>query len=236
MSISRDDITAHVREVMQTQQAELLKLAASNALQLARDEAKKNATALRDELDQQLDGARELDQHAWNNQINKSNFDALRSVHQMWERTERLEDAMEPSPDQQVLKDSATKFIKEGKNLTHQRLKVLRFADRDGWSAALNFLSDNLAENEHEEKRMKRGKKEAERERASKVAKNRQSSSTNRNFHTKSNTSLSRRHTSGSSDPRACYVCGELGHIAKSCYQNHSNRGYKYGTFRNERF
>ena len=70
---------------------------------------------------------------------------------------------LEVGADQETLKTGALSFIEKGKKLTHDRLKLLRFADRDGWTAALNYLGDQIAETEAEAKAMRKGKKEADR-------------------------------------------------------------------------
>ena len=128
MAMSGEQIEAHVRNAMMGQQAELLEIGAENALKLVQEQHKRNSTALMETIDEEFDKSREHDNHNWQNPINKSNFDALRQVKQMWERTERVVGVIGPSPEQKELKDGAMKFIKEGKKLTRERLKVLRYA------------------------------------------------------------------------------------------------------------
>ena len=137
--------------------------------------------------------------------------------------------------EQKELKDAALKFINEGKRLSHERLKVFRFADRDGWAAALNFLADDIAENEKDEKRMKKGKKEAEASKFSRETKRTSSGSgfsshsqRSKPYSTSSAPSSSGSNRSRFEDSRGnrdrsdllrdgpeCYICGRAGHISE---------------------
>ena len=130
--LTNEEVDARVKLTMQTQQTEMLKLAAENALKLVREEATKSASGLVEKIDKTIDKSKEHSDHVWSNAINKSNFNALREIKQMWERTERFVGACNVSPDDKELKDGAMKYITEGKKLTHERIKVLRYADRDG--------------------------------------------------------------------------------------------------------
>ena len=38
---------------------------------------------------------------------------------------------------QEEIKEGAIAFIEKGKLLTHEKMKVIRFADGEGWSAVL---------------------------------------------------------------------------------------------------
>ena len=75
---------------MITQQEQLLKLAAENALKLVREENKKTSHTMLDKIDKEVEKSKSHDHHTWNNTINKSNFDALQQIEKMWERTERF--------------------------------------------------------------------------------------------------------------------------------------------------
>ena len=121
------------------------------------------------------------------------------------------------------------KFIKEGKDLTRQRLKVLRYADRDGWSAALHFVDDDIADDEKEEKRMKKSKKEAERAKESREGKRRATNTQTRagpsyttQFKPSGQTASKRGRYEEPFDNRGCYICGEYGHVAKFCRRRFS--------------
>ena len=57
------------------------------------------------------------------------------------------------------LQPSLESAINKGKNVAHERLKIIRFDDSNGWKAALHFLGDNIVETEAEGKQMKISKK-----------------------------------------------------------------------------
>ena len=55
----------------------------------------------------------------------------------------------------QDIKDETMAFIKKGKNLAHEMMKVIRFAHREGLSAWLRYVGDDIAETEAEAKVMR---------------------------------------------------------------------------------
>ncbi len=226
---------------MKLHQAQILKMASENTVKILQDKFLKNlSSSFLNKIDDEIDKSKAYDNHIWQNKINKSNFDALRQVEQMWERTERYVDALEVDPEQGELKKGALNFIKEGKNFTHERLKVIRFADRDGWSAALNFLADDIAQDEKEEKRMKKGRKDAENSK-NKEGKGRATGGNERRGASQYQLTSPSRGSYASfgqqggarrqrdeqyeyrreSDGRECYICGQLGHVARACYRRH---------------
>ena len=219
-----------VKNTMIGQQTEFLELAARNALKQVQDEFTKNATTLFDRIDAQVERSRADDAHDWKNDINKSNFNALQQVEKMWERSERFADVLQVPEDQKQLKDQLIDFMKEGKKLTRDRLKVIRFADRDGWSAALKYVADNIAETEKEEKRMKKGKKEAREEAQSRRSSRKdyrerspessrrssRSSSVRRGSYERGSSSKGRKYEA------KCFHCGIPGHREKYCYRKYS--------------
>ena len=64
----------------------------------------------------------------------------------MWERTEKAltENRLE----------KAQEHIQKGKAACLARLKLIRIADRDGWDAANCYLTDDLASDTDDEKRI----------------------------------------------------------------------------------
>ena len=66
--------------------------------------------------------------------------------------------------DSQPLKDPILNLMEKGKNMLYERMKLIRYADKETWRAALLFEGDDIADNETEEKKMKKSKKEAEKE------------------------------------------------------------------------
>ena len=170
-------LTAQVKPTMQVQQTTLLRFATENALKKIREEQKKSDTTTLNTIDAEIEKSRRHEHYDWQNKINRSNFDELRQIEQLWERTEKFVGALDVADDQKELKAAALKYMEEGKRITHDRLKLIRFADRDGWSAELNFPSDDIAENEKEKKRMKRGREEAEKSKERGTSKRNRSSS-----------------------------------------------------------
>ena len=83
----------------------------------------------------------------------------------MWKRTERSVTSLEVTRDQADAKKATLEYIEKGKKLSRERMKIIRYADRDGWQAALHFVGDNIAETEAEAKRMRKSKKETEKDR-----------------------------------------------------------------------
>ena len=61
--------------------------------------------------------------------------------------------------------EKAKRAIEEGINLTEKRIKVIKLADRSefGWSTVSEYLSDDLASNSEDEKRIFRSERRAER-------------------------------------------------------------------------
>ena len=166
--------------------------------------------------------------------MNEKNYSSLRQVELMWKRTERFVDALEVPASQEELKTGAMNYIAKGKQLTHDRLKVIRFADRDGWPAALNFLSDLIAQTEAEAKAMRKGKKEADARSKEPHRSNWSEArhplySTGDSWRNQSGPSRGREdyhnHRQGNDSYRAsnyaynkrCYDCGRFGHIARDC-------------------
>ena len=70
----------------------------------------------------------------------------------------RLRLEMEYGPVSDSLKD----FIKNGESLVHDRIHLLRVADKYGWSGATDFQEEELARDAREEKKLKAIRKEHE--------------------------------------------------------------------------
>ena len=227
--LTAEDVDRRVRDVMMAQQTQLLEIAGRNTLKLLQEEQKKAKPSLVDTINLEVEAAREYDSHDWKTPINKENFNCRYQVEQLGKRTERLVDAMELPEDQAVLKATALEAIEKGKNIVHERLKVIRYADRDGWKAALHFLGDNIAESEAEAKRMSKSKKETDKEKeAEKARRERETHRDRGNRGDGQGSSRDRepwgRYGQSSSysngygyQTKLCYHCNRTGHIARFC-------------------
>ena len=224
--MTAEDVATQVRETMQQQQAQMLEIMERRSRELLDERDRRAEVAVRDHVEDQLQVRQP--QMTWRNEINRSNYNALAEIQMMWERTERFVDAMEPREGQQDLKGAAKTVIEKGKTLVRDRLKVLRFADRDGWTAAMNFLGDDIADDEAEAKKMKRGRKEAEKARAVRESKGKNSASGYR-YENMRERGAGRSTREGERDRKRtyersrserhyeCFICGRAGHFARAC-------------------
>ena len=118
-------------------------------------------------------------------------------------------------------------MIKKGKTIIHDRMKVIRYADRDGWKAALHFVGDDIAETAEEAKRMRKSKKETEKDKeASRRGSNRDRENRDWNVNGSSRAGSSRdrepwgsrRSSNGvQTNDQYCYKCSRYGHGAYHC-------------------
>ena len=223
-------VEKRVRDTMMAQQAQLLEIAGRNALELLREEQKKAEPSLMDAVNFEVEAARAYDNHEWKTQVNKNNFDTLYQVEQLWKRTERFVDALEVQGEQADLKTGALGMIEKGKQLVHDRLKLIRFADRDGWQAALHYAGDDIAGTEMEAKKMRKSKKDSDKKKETEKNRREKDTRDRRNNYSsgRSGQGSSRdrepwrgySHNSnygGRTDNRFCFHCNRVGHIARNC-------------------
>ena len=92
-----------------------------------------------------------------NSKANQQQMDFQQQVIEIFERTEnRL---------QKQKLDEAIDLIDQGKKLCFGRIKLIRLADRDGWSVANAYQSDDLASDTDDDKRIIRATRSAARKR-----------------------------------------------------------------------
>ena len=146
----------------------------------------------------------------------------VRDYHE--ELSSRLE--MEYGPVSNSLKE----FIKNGESIVHDRIHLLRVADRYGWSGASDFQEEELARDAKEEKKLKAIRKEHEArkdKRTHGVGKGKVTPYRARgteNYKDRygldiSCTKAAGNHllSSGSKTTKECFECGRLGHLARDC-------------------
>ena len=63
---------------------------------------------------------------------------------------------------------SLNEFVSAGEKLVHDRIHLLRIADKFGWAGANDFMEEELARDEKEEKKLKAIRKEFEAKREKK--------------------------------------------------------------------
>ena len=124
--------------------------------------------------------------------------------------------------------EKAKKTVEEGKQIIDKRQKLIKLADRedDGWEVARCYLSDALAEDSEDEKRILRSRRQAASNKKRK-AEQRKKNYSRENFSRDSDknkfvnrsdffrkTSVDTRNIFNS---RTCYICGERRHLYASC-------------------
>ena len=154
-----DQVADRVKRTMVDQQARLLEIAGRNALELVREQQRQARPSLLNSIDEEIENTVGKFQ-GWRNEINERNHDNLKQIEMMWKRTERFVEALEVPPAQEEIKQGGMAYIDKGKSLTYERMKVIKFADREGWSVGLRYLGDNIADTEAEAKAMRKSVKD----------------------------------------------------------------------------
>ena len=168
------------------------------------------------------------DDQEWKYKGNKHQSDFNISV------LEQLEDAKESNS-----LETAKRIVDKGIALIKNRNKLIKIADRDGWDTVTCYEEDPLAGDDHDDKRLRRARKEAERLRVRKKSeKDAKSAKRNRSYKSRGGYSGWRgpnyprfegyqgrdsrvllSHASQDnrlSIPR-CFRCNKPGHIQKDC-------------------
>ena len=109
---------------------------------------------VKDDLDDEISATQDLDTIRWKSKINESNFKFARQMNDILKKSDRA------IAEKRL--DRAAELSDKGKRLSKERMKVLRLAEKEGWDTALEYLSDDLAEDETDRKRMRKAKKVAQ--------------------------------------------------------------------------
>ena len=161
---AKEEMKAMMTEIMQGHQIDLLRIAQQNAEKVVNEKIKKTQSELQDVIDEEVAGCSYTDT-TFKNIINRSNYEFCRQVNDLWKKTERAIEEKDL--------EKAKKYTTEGKNIVDNRMTALRLADKDGWDVALAFLSDELASNVAQEKRIKEARKDAAAKRTTSSSKKR---------------------------------------------------------------
>ena len=152
--MEEDQIKDLVESTIREHQLALLQTAATNAKTIAKAEVQSSSILLKDSIDTEIERSQAYGDVKWKSDINKNSFDFCRQVHELWEKTSRAVSEKQY--------DKVDSLAQKGKQICKNRLKAVRLADKDGWDVALNYLSDDLADDENDRKRMRKAKKTAE--------------------------------------------------------------------------
>ena len=110
-------------------------------------------------------------------------------------------------------------LLNEGKKLTKERQNILCLADRDRWEVAFAYMTDDIADNEENQKLMRKAKKAVAEGDKKHNSRHQQrpprSAYANRSYETSTNRAgnSSRRHNR---EPE-CYKYRRMGHYANKC-------------------
>lgn len=139
---------------------------------------------------------------------------------QIEKKLKQVENSFERVTEQKELED-ARKYLEEGKKLVLKRKKLIKLADREDWSVVTEYMSDNMASNSEDEKRINRARKTAN----AKSEKARKIKTARRERYQKLSRPGEERSRVRTNEFRSCWNCGRVGHVISQCHSKDYNRG-----------
>ena len=115
---------------------------------------------------------------------------------------------------------SAKEKLEEGKKLIRKRMKLIKLADREDWETVAQYVSDEMASDSEDEKRINRARRaaSAKSEKQKKLRKQRRFPDYNKvNQFNPYNVSHPYHKRSQITDQRQCWGCNRYGHFISQC-------------------
>ena len=214
-------VNRSVAEFMKTRDRHILEQSAKNAEEIFQKNNDATSSKAQYLIETEIEQAHEWEDLTWKNQINKKTFDFTKQVNDLWRKTHRAvaENRL----------DRIGEFAKKGKEICHKRLKVLRLADKKGWHTALEYMSDDLADDEPDRKRMRKAEKAASSNKKNDRSPSSSTSTFRRNpgYSTAPNRGRSNYAYGGDQAWRGfgrggdqdinCFICNRAGHVSRDC-------------------
>ena len=217
----RQELRQEIKDTIVEAHADLINVNKRNTIRLLEEERKKTAPHLLETISGELEATKQQDYHTWRTDVNKSNHDSLKQAEQIYLRAQRFVEACEVTEESRSFHQGAIDMMNKGKQILHERIKMIKFADKESWQAALHFEGNDIAETEAEAKKMQKSVKETER-RNDKRAETRK-----RDFRDKFTGQGSSKNNRGgrqtstfspyrSSEDKYCFACRRYGHATRS--------------------
>lgn len=113
----------------------------------------------------------------------------------------------------------AVESLQEGKKLIKKRMKLIKLADRENWDVVNEYLTDDMASDSEDEKRINKAIRSANSKRE-KRKKERFEKIRNRSVRPREQPSASSYNINNYRHNRTCWVCGRQGHFFNQCPYN----------------
>ena len=178
--------------------------------------ANDNAKRMLDEKipEEKSEKRRELEKVTLTTKANQQQFDFQGQVVDIFEKAESML--------RRTKYDEVANLLNQGKGICFTRMKIIMIADRDGWSTANAYQSDDLASDEEDEKRIQKAIKEAARKRKIREITSSNNNSNSSSQHNKQDPShytdnRPRQKLKIPIEELECWRCGKKGHFSATC-------------------